>query len=212
MNPIIKFSGVVALVILAILGISGFFGQKPEKTNVFGSTSCGGITCLSGGLRLVADAGGDFESDVAAVFNSTFTSTSNVTTGHLVQGGGMTSTTSPASAVLTADAFNAEIGLTVNLSVGSITYTFPPASSSVYQSWGLSAGSCMHGIFVNATTTANQRLTIATGTNIPMFNISSTSAVLPPSVGNATSTAQFDLCETGTTAIPNYIINLYMPF
>jgi len=68
MNIIKDFSGLVALVILAIMGISGLFGGQKA---LFGSTACSGITCLSGGLRLVSDAGGDFESDVAAVFAST---------------------------------------------------------------------------------------------------------------------------------------------
>ncbi len=63
------WSGVVALVILAIMGGLYLMGKSSTQ---FGSTSCANITCLSGGLRLVADAGGDFESDVAAVFNSTF--------------------------------------------------------------------------------------------------------------------------------------------
>lgn len=67
MNTILKWSGVVALVILAIIGVMKMTGTKA----VFGSTACSGITCLSGGLRLVSDTGGDFESDVAAIFSST---------------------------------------------------------------------------------------------------------------------------------------------
>ena len=76
MTFIKEYSGVVALVILAILGLSNWFGGS--KT-LFGSTACSGITCLSGGLRLVSDAGGDFESDVSAAFASTATFASTMT-------------------------------------------------------------------------------------------------------------------------------------
>lgn len=58
-------------VVALVITVYSLFGGHVEKA-LFGSTSCANITCLSGGLRLVADAGGDFESDVAAVFNSTF--------------------------------------------------------------------------------------------------------------------------------------------
>lgn len=62
----------VALIAVAIIAIGAYYYPKMSSgTTLFGSTSCGSITCLSGGLRLVSDAGGDFESDVAAVFNST---------------------------------------------------------------------------------------------------------------------------------------------
>ncbi len=70
MDSILKYAGVVALVILAIMILSGLLGGHK---GLAGSTSCGSITCLEGGLRLVSDVGGDFESDVAAVFNSTVT-------------------------------------------------------------------------------------------------------------------------------------------
>ncbi len=74
MNTILKYSGVVALVILAILIVMNSGGNK----NIFGSTACSGITCLSGGLRLVTDAGGDFESDVAAIFGGTVAASSTL--------------------------------------------------------------------------------------------------------------------------------------
>ncbi len=77
MNFIKEYSGVVALIVLAIMSLSGLVGHK----GLVGTTSCGSITCLEGGLRLVADVGGDFESDVAAVFNSTVNITGAVTAG-----------------------------------------------------------------------------------------------------------------------------------
>ncbi len=81
MNSIVKWSGVVALAILVILG--GLYVTGKQKSLAFGSTSCASITCLSGGLRLVSDAGGDFESDVAAVFNSTVSGVSAAFSGAL---------------------------------------------------------------------------------------------------------------------------------
>ena len=61
---------VVALVAIVIAG-GAYFGIG-KNAKLTGSTACSGITCLSGGLRLVADAGGDFESDVAVLLSSTF--------------------------------------------------------------------------------------------------------------------------------------------
>lgn len=77
---------IVACFAVVIAGLA-YFGIGKVQETLFGSTSCANITCLSGGLRLVADAGGDFESDVAAVFSSTFklgssgTSVSRINTG-----------------------------------------------------------------------------------------------------------------------------------
>lgn len=95
MNPILKYSGVVALVIAILLGLQIYSAN--HKTSLFGSTSCANITCLSGGLRLVADAGGDFESDVAAVLNSTL---------HLVGAGTFDSTLSVTATTTLADTVN----------------------------------------------------------------------------------------------------------
>ncbi len=76
MTFIKEYSGVIALVILAILGLMTL-GGGGSKSGVFGSTACSNITCLSGGLRLVTDAGGDFEADVASVFSGVVSLTSS---------------------------------------------------------------------------------------------------------------------------------------
>lgn len=94
MSNIIKYSGVVALVALLCMFVYGFM-HKSSMT--FGSTSCASITCLSGGLRLVSDAGGDFESDVAAVLNSTL---------HLVGAGTFDSTLSVTATTTLSDTVN----------------------------------------------------------------------------------------------------------
>ncbi len=92
MNEIQKWSGVVALVVLAIIGLTKLL---PQGSNVIaGSTSCGSITCLEGGLRLVSDVGGDFESDVAAVFGSTVNITGATSITGLATMGGFLSTAS----------------------------------------------------------------------------------------------------------------------
>lgn len=60
------------IILTLVVAIGGYmFPKMSTGTGLFGSTACSSITCLSGGLRLVSDAGGDFESDVAAVFAST---------------------------------------------------------------------------------------------------------------------------------------------
>ncbi len=66
----------LAVVALIIAGIA-YLGHS-SKT-LFGSTACSNITCLSGGLRLVTGSGGDFESDVAALFGSTVGVTATTT-------------------------------------------------------------------------------------------------------------------------------------
>lgn len=87
MTLIEKHAGWIALVILAILAVSGGFYAKQvatttqNDTHPLGSTACGGITCLSGGLRLVSDAGGDFEADVASIFAGAVSMTSSFTVG-----------------------------------------------------------------------------------------------------------------------------------
>jgi len=75
----------VAAIVIAGIAVLGH-GSK----SLFGSTSCANITCLSGGLRLVSDAGGDFESDVAAVFNSTVNIVGSFTAATTTFSGGIT--------------------------------------------------------------------------------------------------------------------------
>ncbi len=94
MNFIKEYSGVVALVILAILGVSGLV---KGSAHLAGSTSCGSITCLEGGLRLVSDVGGDFESDVAAVISSTLRVTGLSTLAGVTMSGNLTVTTTNAA-------------------------------------------------------------------------------------------------------------------
>lgn len=64
----------VVIALAAIVGIGA-----PVQTTLFGSTSCSSITCLAGGLRLVSDLGGQFESDIASVFSSTVSMTGALT-------------------------------------------------------------------------------------------------------------------------------------
>lgn len=67
----------IGLILVAILAVGGYlFPKMSTGTGLFGSTACSSITCLSGGLRLVTDAGGDFEADVASVFGGTVSLTS----------------------------------------------------------------------------------------------------------------------------------------
>lgn len=61
--------GIIAALIVGV--VAGHYLTQSSSKGFLGATGCGSITCLSGGLRLVSDAGGDFESDVAAVVNST---------------------------------------------------------------------------------------------------------------------------------------------
>ncbi len=107
MDIIKSYSGLIALVILAIMGLSG---ALKDKSNLVGSTSCGSITCLAGGLRLVSDLGGTFEVDVASTISAALNVTglttlaALVTTGDATVGGGTVTVTTTNTATSTATA------------------------------------------------------------------------------------------------------------
>lgn len=101
--------GVLVAVVIAI-GAFLFFKETPQI--IAGSTGCGSITCLSGGLRLVSDAGGDFESDVAALFASTvgITGTATISGSAAFSGSTSFATTTTSG------------GVTLTKAVGCITF------------------------------------------------------------------------------------------
>lgn len=76
MNLIKEYSGLIALVILAIMGLSG---ALKSDSHLVGATSCGSITCLAGGLRLVSDLGGTLEVDIASTFTGAMALIGNLT-------------------------------------------------------------------------------------------------------------------------------------
>lgn len=84
--------------VIALVGLMAY--GSSQKENAFGATSCSGITCLAGGLRLVTGAGGQFESDVAAVLGAGLTvTTSNTATSTTILGCTQTYATSTASPI-----------------------------------------------------------------------------------------------------------------
>lgn len=126
-----QYAGMVALVILAIMGLTHLFSTKSVSN--FGSTSCGSITCLSGGLRLVADAGGQFESDIAAVFASTVSMASQTVTGNVTVGGtlGVTGTTTLAqSIVMTEPTACIGVNATSTATPGKIVFSTAGATTT----------------------------------------------------------------------------------
>lgn len=130
MNFIKEWSGVVAVVIIVISFLWGIFHQASSPA--LGSTSCGSITCLSGGLRLVTDAGGDFESDVAAVFASTATFTGAATFN------GAVTITSTNTATSTLKVGCIQTTATSTATPIKLSFTLAPNSTSTYS--GTSAG------------------------------------------------------------------------
>ncbi len=206
MNSFLKYSGVVALVILAILIVLNMGGKS--KT-VFGSTACSNITCLSGGLRLVTGAGGDFETDVAAVFNSTMTAVTATFSGTVQTDGGFiqsstsaTSTITSAQTLIPSDisGFNTVI-LTPNVSSDTVTLFASSTASAFLPVAGDSQQTCI----MNGTTTAGINITLAGGTGTTLLVASSSatavgSLVIAPQKigcitftrGNATATT-FDI-------------------
>lgn len=91
---------VSAIAVIALIVSLAAYGQAGTTKSAFGATSCSGITCLSGGLRLITGAGGDFESDVAAVLTAGLTvSTSNTATSTTAVGCVQTVATSTATPI-----------------------------------------------------------------------------------------------------------------
>lgn len=120
MNEIQKWSGVVALVVLAIIGLVHVFSKGAGS--LAGTTSCGSITCLEGGLRLVSDVGGAFESDIAATFASTVAITGATTlTGSTTETAGISIAGRPAITVTNAK-FCMNIFATSTNTQGSVTF------------------------------------------------------------------------------------------
>lgn len=58
----------IALIVLFLGGLIGYALHGTPNKEFSAGIACDQITCLSGGLRLVTGAGGDFEVDVASVF------------------------------------------------------------------------------------------------------------------------------------------------
>ncbi len=141
MTIIKEYSGVIALIILAIMGVSG---SLKSGAHLAGSTSCGSITCLEGGLRLVSDVGGDFESDVAAVFASTMNVTGGVTLSSFLKVAGVLSvaTTSPSS-----------LGDVVISSAGTTTLMLGSTAASKGTCLQmLNSAGALESVFINGTT------------------------------------------------------------
>ncbi len=139
MDIIKSYSGLIALVILAIMGLSGVL---KEKSNLVGSTSCGSITCLAGGLRLVSDLGGAFEVDIA----STISAALNVT-GLLSTSAGITNiqtgtSTLKLKSTSTTKGFCIEVNATSSNTVMNLTATSSTSGSSGSSGLLLSYGAC----------------------------------------------------------------------
>lgn len=208
MNFIKEWAGTVALVILAI---SGFANALPDSASL-GSTANGGkvtdydaVNTIDGyfvDTTQIINAAGYLANALGLDVAS---STSNI-----ALAGSCTSTTTPASAVLSSNDFDTESCFTSSMGVGSVTETFPAASdSTTWNAWGFTAsGICRDLVFENTTTTPDISLTLAAGANMNIYN-ASTSLILYPARGLASSTALLHLCRTGTTANPAYVGYLF---
>ncbi len=152
MNLIKEYAGVVALVILAIMSLSGLVGHK----GLTGTTSCGSITCLEGGLRLVSDVGGDFESDVAATFASTVNITGVITAGVINATSGTFSSTLKVAGVLSvATTTPSTLGDVVISSSGTTTLMLGSSSGTKGTCFQvLNSVGALTAIVVNGTTIA----------------------------------------------------------
>lgn len=187
--------GLIAVAIIAIFGL--IYPGTPTPLDPFGAAA---TSTTQGAFR----ATGGFYTPAQVIADGIATFASIVKTGALVEGGGCTSTTTPASAVLSANDFDTENCLYSTMTVGSVTLTFPAAGNAAYTSWNLATpGRCRQLLFVNATTTDPIRLTLAAGANMQINN-ASTSLVLSPEKNGASSTALMQLCMTGTAANPSY--------
>lgn len=105
MNTIQKWSGVAALVILAILAATSYLGEKGVK---FGTAvNCTSNTCLSGGFGLTT---GPFQVDGNSIFNGNVTMTGTPSfTGNVAITGNLsvTGTTTLQQSLILADSDSA---------------------------------------------------------------------------------------------------------
>lgn len=161
-----KTSGWIALIVVAIIAIGGWF--TPVGQAMFGaianSTNFGDLGAQT--LKIGTSCGD----------SSTWTACQGVSvgaSGTFTQGGGIDSTTTPASVTIASTEFDTENGIEMLLSVGAVTVTLPASTTFPL---GTQPGSMRQFTLFNATTTAGANITIAGGTGTLLEVASSTNA------------------------------------
>lgn len=156
MKKIIEILAVIVLVIFAVIGLVSLFHKS--------TPSAGGTSNIG---DLIAD--------------SITTTTVNGGTG-LIYGqtglieGGINATNTPASLTLKSSDFTSVSLISVNLTVGAATLTFP--ATSTLASWIPNVGDTDEFAIQNATSSAFN-VTLAAGTGTLLLDASTTKAILP---------------------------------
>lgn len=126
----------------------------------------------------------------------------STTVGNLVYGGGINATTTPASAVLSADDFDEELLLVSSMSIGDATLTFPATTSAAWAAWGMDhVGACRDFAIQNASTTNNIDITVAFPTFSQVINSTTTLSIFAVDLTDFTpSVAHITACLVGPTS------------
>lgn len=129
-------------------------------------------------------------------------------TGSLVEGGGVSATTTNGSATLTYSLFDTENVVSITQNVGaSMTATLPAASAITKL---VNVGDSFQIKVVNGTTTANQPITFVAGSNMRLVVASSSaSGGVPTKVLSAGEIATIEFTLATSTS---FVTALYTPF
>jgi hypothetical protein len=188
MDKLLKYSGLVALVILAIMTVPHLFKGQSFGTAISCATD---VTCFTK-LGVLTT----FQVDGTTIFNGTVTYTSSIVaaalsattatfSGLVTHDAGVlesyaNATTTSLSTTLKASDFTGYNSILVTPIVGNITLTFP--ASSTVSTFLPAAGDMQRTCFENSTTTAGVYITLAGGTGFDLQVASSSTTALGSTV------------------------------
>lgn len=166
MDKLLKWSGVVALIAIALIFVPKFFNQP----TLGGITNYDAVDVTDGyyvdGTQVI-NGSGSWIGTIVAAAKATFDG------GVLHSYTNATSTTATAMTMVQADILNYET-LLITPNTGALTYTLP--ATTTLTSLVPSAGDWQEQCWYNATGTSAATITIAAGTGIDLETASSTTA------------------------------------
>lgn len=162
MKFIKEYAGVVALIAITAFLVLG--GPSKAVNALSGTTNYDSLGLLELKVGTGCNDSGTYSSCGALTVGSS---------GTFTQGGGVTATTSAASATFLASDFDTENGIEISLSVGAVTLTLPASTTFPL---GTTAGSYREFTMFNASTTGGAIITIAGGTGTLLEVASSTAS------------------------------------
>jgi hypothetical protein len=154
---------ILSLAVVLAVAVGGYF--FPNAVRGLLGSACNGGNCTNYSAISVSD--GYYINDVLSL------SSTVANLGLLTQGGGVTATSSAASATILASSFDTENAFEVSLPVGAVTLTLPASTTFPL---GTTPGSYRQFTMFNASTTDGAIITIAGNTGTLLEVASSTIA------------------------------------